>query len=441
MKDAQGNIIWQPVIATIVGIALAIIIDWVTAYFTGVEHEPVKEIARNSQTGPATVILSGLASGMESSVWAILVIAASVFSSVLIFTLFPLQGVDSFTSILYGVAMTGIGMLTLTGNNVSMDAFGPISDNAQGVAELSGEAAQGGDTLEQLDAVGNTTKAITKGVAIGSAVIAAVSLFGSFLTDTRVVQLGLGVSQERTLFSTGINIANPTVFIGMLIGGGLIFLFSSLLIRAVSRAAFDMINVVRRQLRIPGIMEGTKTPDYAECVEVSTRAAQRELLPLGVVAVLTPIVVGFLLGAQALGGFLAGIILAGQLMAVFMSNTGGAWDNAKKFIEGGHYGGKRSDPHKATVVGDTVGDPFKDTAGPALNPMIKVVNLVSLLAAPLIVTFAARAETDNTLRIVTLVVMAVLVAVIAWAILRSKSGGSAATDILAPAEKAASAGD
>jgi K(+)-stimulated pyrophosphate-energized sodium pump len=441
MKDAQGNLIWQPLIATIVGIALAIIIDWVTAYFTDVEHEPVKEIARNSQTGPATVILSGLASGMESSVWAILVIAASIFSSVLIFTLFPLQGVDPFTSILYGVAMTGIGMLTLTGNNVSMDAFGPISDNAQGVAELSGEAAQGGDTLEQLDAVGNTTKAITKGVAIGSAVIAAVSLFGSFLTDTRVVQLGLGVSQERTLFSTGINIANPTVFIGMLIGGGLIFLFSSLLIRAVSRAAFDMINVVRRQLRIPGIMEGTKTPDYAECVEVSTRAAQRELLPLGVVAVLTPIVVGFLLGAQALGGFLAGIILAGQLMAVFMSNTGGAWDNAKKFIEGGHYGGKRSDAHKATVVGDTVGDPFKDTAGPALNPMIKVVNLVSLLAAPLIVTFAARAETDNTLRIVTIVVMVVLVAVIAWAILRSKSGGAAATDILAPAEKAASAGD
>jgi K(+)-stimulated pyrophosphate-energized sodium pump len=202
-----------------------------------------------------------------------------------------------------------------------------------------------------------------------------------------------------------------------------------------------MINVVRRQLRIPGIMEGTKTPDYAECVEVSTRAAQRELLPLGVVAVLTPIVVGFLLGAQALGGFLAGIILAGQLMAVFMSNAGGAWDNAKKYIEEGHYGGKRSDPHKATVVGDTVGDPFKDTAGPALNPMIKVVNLVSLLAAPLIVTFAARAETDNTLRIVVTVVMVVLVAIIAWAILRSKSGGAGATDILAPAEKAASAGD
>src|SRR5690606_20748615 len=283
------------------------------------------------------------------------------------------QIVDTFTAVLYGVAMTGIGMLTLTGNNVSMDAFGPISDNAQGVAELAGESGgAGGETLESLDAVGNTTKAITKGVAIGSAVIAAVSLFGSFLTDTRVVQLGLQIPLERTLFSTGINIAEPLVFIGFLIGGGLIFLFSSLLIRAVNRAAFEMINVVRRQFRIPGILEGTRTPDYAEAVSVSTRAAQRELLPLGVIAVLMPVVVGFLLGAAALGGFLAGIILAGQLMAVFMSNAGGAWDNAKKYIEEGNYGGKGSEAHKAAVVGDTVGDPFKDTAGPALNPMIKV---------------------------------------------------------------------
>jgi K(+)-stimulated pyrophosphate-energized sodium pump len=229
----------------------------------------------------------------------------------------------------------------------------------------------------------------------------------------------LGIPLEETLFGTGINIADPIVFIGFLIGGALIFLFSSLLIRSVNRAAFKMIAVVRRQFRIPGIMEGTKTPDYAEAVSVSTQAAQRELLPIGIIAVLTPIVVGFLLGAPALGGFLAGIILAGQLMAVFMSNAGGAWDNAKKYIEDGHYGGKRSEAHKASVVGDTVGDPFKDTAGPALNPMIKVVNLVSLLAAPLIVT-AAAPQTESGTRTVVVIVMVVLLGVIGWAIRRSK---------------------
>jgi K(+)-stimulated pyrophosphate-energized sodium pump len=437
----EGNIIWQPLAAVIVGVALAIIIDKVTAYFTDTEHEPVREIARNTQTGPATTILSGLSAGMESSVWAIVVIAGSILASVAIFGLFPVtdgagnQIVDNFTAILYGVAMTGIGMLTLTGNNVSMDAFGPISDNAQGVAELAGESSgQGGETLNSLDAVGNTTKAITKGVAIGSAVIAAVSLFGSFLTDTRVVQLGLGVPLNRTLFGTGINIAEPIVFIGFLVGGGLIFLFSSLLIRSVNRAAFQMIGVVRRQLRIPGIMEGTKTPDYAECVDVSTRAAQRELLPIGVIAVLTPIVVGFLLGAAALGGFLAGIILAGQLMAVFMSNAGGAWDNAKKYIEDGHYGGKRSEAHKAAVVGDTVGDPFKDTAGPALNPMIKVVNLVALLAAPLVVTAAAPQYADSRTPII--IVMLVLLAVVAWAVLRSKRTDSESQKMVEAVAKA-----
>jgi K(+)-stimulated pyrophosphate-energized sodium pump len=420
-----GGIVWQPLAAVVVGILLAIVIERVTAYFTGTEHEPVKDIAKNAQTGPATVLLSGLASGMESSTWAVLVIAGSILSSVIIFTLFPItdgngvQIVDNFAAMLYGVAMTGIGMLTLTGNNVSMDAFGPISDNAQGIAELAGESGgPGGETLESLDGVGNTTKAITKGVAIGSAVIAAVALFGSFLTDTRVVQLGLGVPLNQTLFGTGINIATPIVFIGFLIGGGLIFLFSSLLIRSVNRAAFKMIGVVRRQLRIPGIMEGTRTPDYAECVSVSTQAAQRELLPLGVIAILTPIIIGFLFGVAALGGFNAGIILAGQLMAVFMANAGGAWDNAKKFIEAGNYGGKRSDAHKATVVGDTVGDPFKDTAGPALNPMIKVVNLVSLLAAPLVVT--AEATLDSGGRLIVTVIMIVLVGVVLAAIFRSK---------------------
>jgi K(+)-stimulated pyrophosphate-energized sodium pump len=431
----SGGVIWQPLAAVLVGVVLAIVIDKVTAYFTDTEHEPVQEIARNTQTGPATTILSGLASGMESSVWAILIIAGSILASVAIFGLFPItngegvQIVDTFTAVLYGVAMTGIGMLTLTGNNVSMDAFGPISDNAQGIAELSGESGgRGGEILTSLDAVGNTTKAITKGVAIGSAVIAAVSLFGSFLTDTRVVELGLQIPLDQTLFGRGINIAEPLVFIGFLIGGGLIFLFSSLLIRSVNRAAFQMIEVVRKQLRIPGIMEGTKTPDYAECVNVSTRAAQRELLPLGVIAVLTPIAVGFLLGAAALGGFLAGIILAGQLMAVFMSNAGGAWDNAKKYIEDGNYGGKHSDAHKAAVVGDTVGDPFKDTAGPALNPMIKVVNLVALLTAPLVVTvFAPNADSGNQL--IARVVAGVMVLIIIGAIFMSKREDPQATKI------------
>ncbi|NWF68464.1 MAG: sodium-translocating pyrophosphatase [Chloroflexi bacterium] len=442
-----GGIIWQPLAAVVAGVLLAIVIDKLTAYFTDTEHPPVKEIARNTQTGPATTILSGLSSGMESSVWAIFVIAATILTSVLLFALFPITGadgvtpiVDTFTAVLYGVAMTGIGMLTLTGNNVSMDAFGPISDNAQGIAELAGEAkGQAAETLNSLDAVGNTTKAITKGVAIGSAVIAAVSLFGAFLTDTRVIQLGLGVPLEDTLYGTGINIAEPLVFIGFLIGGGLIFLFSSLLIRSVNRAAFEMINIVRKQLRIPGIMEGTKTPDYAECVDVSTRAAQRELLPLGVVAVLTPIVVGFLLGAAALGGFLAGIILAGQLMAVFMSNAGGAWDNAKKYIEDGHYGGKRSEAHKAAVVGDTVGDPFKDTAGPALNPMIKVVNLVALLAAPVVVTFEATRESNPNLLPIVLVTMALVLAIIVWAILRSRREDPEAGKVVEAVAK--SAGD
>ncbi|MBX3064977.1 MAG: sodium-translocating pyrophosphatase [Anaerolineae bacterium] len=439
MKDpSTGAIIWQPLAATIIGIILAIVIEQVTAIFTDTEHEAVKDIARNSQTGPATVILRGLSVGMESSTWAIFVIAGSLLASLVIFTAFPLPGIDKFTAVLYGVAMTGIGMLTLTGNNVSMDAFGPISDNAQGVAELSGEAAQAGDTLEQLDAVGNTTKAITKGVAIGSAVIAAVSLFGAFLTDTRIAQLGQGIPLSETLFTKGINIADPQTFIGMLIGGGLIFLFSSLLITAVNRAAFKMIAVVRRQLRIPGIMEGTKTPDYAECVSVSTQAAQRELMPLGVIAVLSPIVVGFLLGASALGGFNAGIILAGQLMAVFMSNAGGAWDNAKKYIETGHYGGKRSEPHKATVVGDTVGDPFKDTAGPALNPMIKVVNLVSLLVGPLIVTYVAQSANNSGLTAAVVVVMLVLLGVVLYAIQRSRKGDPSVEN---PLTAATGAGD
>jgi K(+)-stimulated pyrophosphate-energized sodium pump len=351
---------------TAIGILLAIAFNKYTAYFTHPNHAPVRELASSSRTGAATTLLTGLAVGYESSVWAILIIALAIFGSVIVFAS------SGATFVLYGVALVGIGMLSLTGNNVSMDAFGPIADNANGIGELAGMEPGARKILADLDAAGNTTKAITKGIAIASAVVAAVSLFGSFVETTG-------------LEKTGLDIANPYVFIGLLIGGALPFLFSSLTIRSVGRAAALIVEEVRRQFRLPGIMEGTKQPDYERAVAICTSAAQRELISLGVLSVLTPVLVGFALREEALGGFLAGVILAGQLLAVFMANAGGAWDNAKKYIEDGHYGGKGSEPHKASVVGDTVGDPLKDTAGPALNPMIKVINLVSLLIAPLLV--------------------------------------------------------
>jgi K(+)-stimulated pyrophosphate-energized sodium pump len=308
------------------------------------------------------------------------------------------------------VSLTGIGMLTLTGNTISMDAFGPISDNANGIGELAGLERNARDVMDDLDATGNTTKAITKGVAIGSAVIAAVSLFGAFFVDVNAVREGIGLEKI-----TSINVANPTIFIGLLVGGTLPFLFSSLTIRAVSRAAALIVNEVRRQLRIPGLMEGRVIPDYANAVTICTVAAQRELITLGVISILTPIVVGFLLGVEALGGFLAGTILTGQLLAVFMSNAGGAWDNAKKYIEEGNFGGKGSEAHKAGVVGDTVGDPLKDTSGPALNPLLKVINLISLLIAPIIVTVRG-----TTLNPVLAIGMIALIGVVAFAVYRSK---------------------
>src|SRR6266508_2760357 len=382
---ATQQVDWRPFMATVAGIALAIVLDKVTEYFTSTHFSPVKETSRASQTGSATNILSGLALGMVSSVWAVLVIAGSILTSVLIYSGEPLA--TQFTAILYGVSLTGIGMLTLTGNTISMDSFGLISDNANGIGEMANLDKNARNVMDDLDAVGNTTKAVTKGIAIGSAVIAAVALFGSFLTDTGKVQQQLIDSGAQGITRlTGINVASPVVFIGLLIGGAIPLLFSSLTIRAVSRAASQIVNEVRRQFKIPGIMEGTKSPDYARAVSISTTAAQKELVSLGLIAVLVPILVGFLLGVEALGGFLAGIILSGQLMAVFQANAGGAWDNAKKYIEEGNFGGKHSEPHKAAVVGDTVGDPLKDTAGPALNPMIKVINLVSLIIAPIIVS-------------------------------------------------------
>ena len=364
-----------------VGIGLAILIDEITKYFTHTHHAPVKEIAASSKTGAATLILRGLSIGFESSAWQFVVIALTILAAVLIYWGQPV------VYVLYGVAMTGIGMLTLTGNNVAMDSFGPICDNANGIGEMAKLEPEARKIMADLDAVGNTTKAITKGVAIGSAVIAAVSLFGSFLTDVTKVQAQMGIAENLRLLATGIRVSEPIVFIGLLLGAAIPCLFSSLTINAVTRAATLIVNEVRRQFHIPGLMEGKVKPDYKKAVGICTIAAQKELIGLALIAVLSPILVGMLLNVEALGGFLAGVIISGQLLAVFMATAGGAWDNAKKTIEDGLYGGKGSEAHKASVIGDTVGDPLKDTSGPALNPMIKVINLVSLLAAPILIHY------------------------------------------------------
>jgi K(+)-stimulated pyrophosphate-energized sodium pump len=394
---------WRAFFSVGVGIVLAIVIDELTKYFTDTHHAPVKEIAKSSTTGTGTLILSGLAVGFESTVWAVLVIAGTILAAVLIYWGQPVA------YILYGVAMTGIGMLTLTGNNVAMDSFGPISDNANGIGEMARMDKKSRQIMADLDAVGNTTKAITKGVAIGSAVIAAVSLFGSYLTDVSKVQAGMGIEAGKRLIDIGIRISDPRVFIGLLIGGSIPWLFSSLSIHAVSRAASLIVNEVRRQFKIPGLMEGKVEPDYKHAVRICTAAAQKELIGLALFAVLMPLIVGLTLRVEALGGFLGGAILSSQLLAVFMANAGGAWDNAKKSIEDGLYGGKGSESHKAAVVGDTVGDPLKDTAGPALNPMIKVINLVSVLAAPVIIQFYR--PTPGLIAIVVLAILIVIAAI------------------------------
>jgi K(+)-stimulated pyrophosphate-energized sodium pump len=393
---------WRAFLSVGAGIILAIAIDELTKYFTHTHHTPVKEIAKSSRTGSATVLLSGLSVGMESTVWAIFVIAGTILSALIIYWGQPVSYV------LYGVAMTGIGMLTLTGNNVAMDSFGPISDNANGIGEMAGLEKNARQIMADLDAVGNTTKAITKGVAIGSAVIAAVSLFGSFMTDVTMVQAQLNIPEPMQLLSTGIRVSMPIVLIGMLIGGAIPWLFSSLTINSVSRAASLIVMEVRKQFKTPGLMEGRVKPDYRNAVKICTVAAQKELIGLALLAVLTPLIVGLTLQVEALGGFLAGVILSGQLLAVFMANAGGAWDNAKKTIEDGLYGGKGSDSHKAAVVGDTVGDPLKDTSGPALNPMIKVINLVSVLAAPIIIQYRKM-----NLGVVIFVSLALIVCIIA----------------------------
>ncbi|OFW67455.1 MAG: sodium-translocating pyrophosphatase [Actinobacteria bacterium RBG_16_68_21] len=378
----HGNEGWRVLGAVVGGLVLAQVVSRLTEYFTSTEEKPVQEIADATRTGPATTVLSGIASGLESSVWAVVAISAAIGVSVWL-------GSGNLQFSLYLVALTGMGMLATTGVVVSEDTYGPVADNAAGIAEMSGEFdGEARRIMVSLDAVGNTTKAVTKGFAIGSAVIAAVALFASFV---ETVGAELRLPSGTDLFHdvrTAINVANPTVFIGLLIGGSVAFMFSSLAIRAVGRTAGVVVTEVRRQFADGKIMSGERRPDYGPVIDICTRASLRELVTPALLAVLTPAIVGFALGYEAMGGYLAAAILTGQLMAVFLSNSGGAWDNAKKYIEEGHHGGKGSDAHKAAVIGDTVGDPFKDTAGPALNPLIKVMNLVSLLLLPAI--FALR---------------------------------------------------
>jgi K(+)-stimulated pyrophosphate-energized sodium pump len=390
--------------AVLTGVVLALVLSLITEQFTSTERSPVHEIAESARTGPATTVLSGFSTGLESSVWAIIAIAVAIGVAIGL-------GGGNIELSLYLVALIGIGLLATTGMVVSEDSFGPVSDNAAGVAEMSGEFSGDAERIMvSLDAVGNTTKAITKGVAIGSAVIAAVALFASFV-ETIGSQLHLNPS---TLFHnslTQVNVSNPTTFIGLLIGGSIAFLFSALAIRAVGRSAGTVVQEVRRQFREhPGIMDYTEEPEYGRVISICTAAAQRELATPALLAILSPVIVGFGINYLALGGFLAAAILTGQLMANTLSNSGGAWDNAKKYIEDGHEGGKGSDPHKAAVIGDTVGDPFKDTAGPALNPLIKVMNLVSLLVLPAVISLR-----HNDVRyVIAGVSLAVLLAAIAF---------------------------
>ncbi|MBT3321667.1 MAG: sodium-translocating pyrophosphatase [Anaerolineae bacterium] len=426
---------WRTPTAVFVGVALAIGIDRLTEYFTGTHGTPVLDIKKSADTGSATLILQGTAVGFESSVWSILLIALTIIASIAIFGTIPgIEGTERINFILYGVAMAGIGMLTLTGNNVAMDSFGPIADNANGIGEMSWtgkekeENAGAQQIMADLDAVGNTTKAITKGVAIGSAVIAAVSLFGSFLVDVSRTQAALGIPLAEQIQSIGIRVDHPQVFVGMLIGGAIPWLFSSFAIQAVSRAAALIVLEARRQFGL-GVLEGTIEPDYRQAVSISTTAAQKELVSLAIIGVVSPIVVGLTLQVEALGGFLAGLILSGQLLAVYMNNAGGAWDNAKKLVEDepsdiANNTGKGSERHKASIVGDTVGDPMKDTAGPALNPMIKVANLVALIVAPVVVQYkGAEGATLFTVWAVSIALIGLLV----WAIKRSKAPADAIT--------------
>jgi K(+)-stimulated pyrophosphate-energized sodium pump len=401
--------------AVVTGVVLSLVASQITEQFTSTERGPVKEIAESARTGPATTVLSGFAIGLESSVWAIIAIAIAIAVAIGL-------GGGNIEYSFYLVALIGIGLLATTGMIVSEDSFGPVSDNAAGVAEMSGEfTGEAERIMVSLDAVGNTTKAITKGVAIGSAVIAAVALFASFI-ETIGVQLHLPTVGLFTNPLTQINVSNPKTFIGLLIGGSIAFIFSALAIRAVGRSAGTVVQEVRRQFREhPGIMDYSEKPEYGRVISICTAASQRELATPALLAILAPVIVGFGIGYLALGAFLAAAILTGQLMANTLSNSGGAWDNAKKYIEDGNEGGKGSEAHKAAVIGDTVGDPFKDTAGPALNPLIKVMNLVSLLILPLVITH----RFSNIRYLIAGVALVVLLGAIAFSKRKTEAMGDA----------------
>ncbi len=421
----QSGLDLRPAITCLIGVFLAVALNKVTSYYTHTSHAPVKGLAKACTTGHATNIIEGFAVGYESTVVTLVVIVIAIFLSVIVYAGMPPM------FIAYGVAMAGIGMLTLTGNTISMDVFGPVADNANGIGEMGydkeemereepGSYKRARQILSDLDAVGNTTKAETKGIAIGSAVIAAVSLFSSFIA---VIAVG---SEDKLATMTGeqydhikgmLTVADPRVFIGLLLGGAVPFLFSSSLIRAVGRAAFYIVKECRVQFRDADIWSGKKKPDYGRVVDICTKTAQKELIGPGLLAICAPLAVGLLMGPYALGGFLAGMIVVGQLLAVFMANAGGAWDNAKKMIEDGVHGGKGSEAHKAAVTGDTVGDPLKDTAGPAINPLIKVMNMVSLLLLGVVMKYSLTGGTD---KVVGAIMAIVCVSAIVWGVLQSK---------------------
>ena len=415
----SGSPRWIAFGAVLIGIVLASAIQLLTGYFTEVNRRPVRDIGQSSETGAATVILSGVASGMESAVYAALLIGGAVFGAYLLATGNP-------TIALFAVAMAGGGLLTTVGVIVSMDSFGPVTDNAQGIAEMSGDVeGDAAQALTKLDAIGNTTKAITKGIAIATAVLAATALFGSFRT---IVEQALGAGAG----SFSLSVDRPRVLVGVIIGASVVFLFASLLIMAVGRAAQGVVMEVRNQFRThPGIMDYTEKPEYSRVIDLVTKDSLRELVTPGLLAVLTPIAVGFAFGYSTLGAYLAGAIAAGVLMAVFLANSGGAWDNAKKLVEDGNYGGKGSEAHEATIIGDTVGDPFKDTAGPAINPLIKVMNLVSLLIATSVVKYSSNVG----LR-VGVAVVAVGIVVTAIVISKRRSASVSSGGPGAPAQEA-----
>jgi K(+)-stimulated pyrophosphate-energized sodium pump len=412
-------------VAVIIGIVLAGVILWLTGYFTGTEHKPVKDVGESSRTGAATVILSGISIGFESAVYTALVIAAAVYGA------FLLSG--SIVVSLFAVALAGTGLLTTVGVIVAMDTFGPVSDNAQGIAEMSGDVTGPGvEILTELDAVGNTTKAITKGIAIATAVLAATALFGSYRDAISTALRTAGTAVDDTGSAFSFEVFSPNVLVGVIIGAAVVFMFSGLAVNAVTRAAGAIVFEVRRQFREnPGIMDYSVRPDYSRVVDICTRDSLRELATPGLLAIFAPIAVGFGLGVGPLAGYLAGAIATGTLMAVFLANSGGAWDNGKKLIEDGHHGGKGSPAHEATIIGDTVGDPFKDTAGPAINPLIKVMNLVSVLIAPAIVAFSVGADANPAVRL-SIAAVAVLIIVAAVVVTKRRTTSIADTPAVDP---------